>query len=240
METSKLLDLCEPLFQSICRLNRANRKGSAPSYFVTSREIDSIFRQMSDEARKNAGLEIQYRSIEMPLMFFVDSVIAESSLPFAAEWDRHRLAYKQNELAGDQKFFDFLEIALEEAKAKRTEGATNGGDERLAVFYTCLGLGFTGLYAGQYEYVEKTMLELSPWVRKYVDTDDSALVTPDAYEHTSFLNFPLPVSDSLIPLSIVICGLFILVGWMNFYTFHRMYEEMARALSAIIGHAPKG
>ena len=50
----------------------------------------------------------------MPLIFFVDSLISESTLPFAAEWNRKRLAYERNELAGDEKFFDFLDETLAE------------------------------------------------------------------------------------------------------------------------------
>ena len=49
------------------------------------------------------------KKMKLPLKFFVDSLISESSLPFAAQWNQDRLAYKDNELAGDERFFELLE-----------------------------------------------------------------------------------------------------------------------------------
>ena len=102
-------------------------------------------RSASDPRLSEPGEEV-----ELPLIFFVDSMISESSLPFAAQWNQNRLAYDRNELAGDEKFFDLLEETLKDQNDEASE--------RLAVFYTCLGLGFTGIYFRQPEYLRKTML----------------------------------------------------------------------------------
>ncbi len=230
MSTVNLLDLCEPLFQAICRLNRMGRKGSSSDYSVARSEIESIFEKMGSAAKRDPSLGEQYRQVEMPLIFFVDSMISESTLPFAPEWNRRRIAYTRNELAGDEKFFDLLDEAL-----KDTRG---GVDERLAIFYTCLGLGFTGWYAGQPEYLRKKMLEITPRVRAFVDADESALITPDAYEHTNSANLPIPVSASLVPLVIVVAGAFILVEMVNFFTFRSLSSELATALDSIVARAP--
>jgi cytochrome bd-type quinol oxidase subunit 1 len=44
----------------------------------------------------------------------------------------------QRQLAGDEKFFDLLEETLNDS--------SEDASERLAVYYTCLGLGFMGMY----------------------------------------------------------------------------------------------
>lgn len=230
MTTVNLLDLCEPLFQAICRLNRMGRKGSSTDFSVARSEIESLMEKMSSTAKRDPALSEQYRQVELPLIFFVDSMISESTLPFAQEWNRRRIAYTRNELTGDEKFFDLLEETL-----KDTRG---GVDERLAIFYTCLGLGFTGWYTGQPEYLRKKMLEIAPRVRNQVDADESGLITPKAYEHTNSVNLPIPVSSSLIPLVIVLFGLFLLVEVVNFVTFRRLSLELGTALDTIVARAP--
>lgn len=230
MTTVNLLDLCEPLFQAICRLNRMGRKGSSTDFSIARSEVESILEKMSSTAKRDPALSEQYRQVELPLIFFVDSMISESTLPFAQEWNRRRIAYTRNELTGDEKFFDLLEETL-----KDTRG---GVDERLAIFYTCLGLGFTGWYTGQPEYLRKKMLEIAPRVRNQVDADESGLITPKAYEHTNSVNLPIPVSSSLVPLVIILVGLFILVEVVNFVTFSRLSRELGAALDSIVARAP--
>lgn len=227
---TRLIDHCEPLFQAICRLNRMGRKGSAVDYAVARAEIENLLEKLTVSARGDLALSEQYRKVELPLIFFVDSMIAESALPYAEEWNRHRLAYARNELAGDEKFFDLLEATIQENK--------EGTDERLAVFYTCIGLGFTGWYGGQPEFLRKKMLELAPRVKTFVDTDESGLITPEAYQHTNTANLPLPMAASLVPLLIVLAGFFLVVVAVNFYTFHSKTAELNKTLDSIIAREP--
>ena len=134
-----LLELCEPLFHYICRVNRSARKGGNVSHGQIRAEIDSLFKEIHIKAAGDSGLENHLDKdkgkIELVLAFFVDFMVKESKLPFADEWQELG-ASKFNELAGDEKFWDLLEETL----ADRSEVA----DERLAVYYTCIGLGFTG------------------------------------------------------------------------------------------------
>jgi type VI protein secretion system component VasF len=226
----RLIDHCEPLFQAVCRLNRMGRKGSALEYAVARAEIENLLEKLGNSARGDLALSEQYRKVELPLIFFIDSMIAESALPYAAEWNRHRLAYARNELAGDEKFFDLLEATIQDNK--------EGADERLAVFYTCIGLGFTGWYSGQPEFLRKKMLEISPRVKAYVDTDESGLITPSAYQHTNTTNLPLPTAASLVPLLIIVTGLLLVVGAVNIYTFRRSSADLNNALDSIIAREP--
>ena len=142
-----LFDLYEPLFQYICILNRIARKGSNEAIeLATLRpEIIALLEGINKRAQAEPLLALQAGKLEMPITFFVDSIIAESNLRCAGQWHKERLAYAQNELAGDEKFFDLLDETLNDPSPEATE--------RLVIFYVCLGLGFTGWYANQPEYL---------------------------------------------------------------------------------------
>ncbi len=224
----RLLDHCEPLFQAVCRLNRMGRKGSSTDYSVARAEISDLFEKLSVGSRADIGLSEQYRKVELPLIFFVDSMIVESALPYAQQWDRDRLAKARKELAGDEKFFDLLEDTMQED--------SDAAAERLAVFYTCIGLGFTGWYAGQPEYLRKKMLEIAPRVKQYVDADESGLITPESYKHTNTSNLPMPMAASLVPLLIILTGTLVMVLVVNIFMFRSTSEELSQVLDTIATH----
>jgi type VI protein secretion system component VasF len=210
-----LLELTEPLFQYICRLNRVARKaGQAPTgettflskgaaatrgvsldYAVVRSEIKAIFEDMQLKAGKDFRLGSQVKKMELPLVFFVDSLISESSLRFAAQWNQNRLAYERNELAGDEKFFDLLE---EDLKDSSEEAA-----ERLAVFYTCIGLGFSGIYFRQPEFLRKTMFSIAPRIRRYIDADEAAKICADAYENVDTRDLTEPPSRTVVVIGLI-------------------------------------
>jgi len=223
-----LIELCEPLFNYVCRLNRLARSGQPTDHDIVRTEVRDLMARAADASRESPGLSEQYKKVELPLIFFVDSVIAESALPFAAQWNQKRLAYERNELAGDEKFFDIIDENLAQ------QGAD--AEERLAVFYTCIGLGFTGWYQLQPEYLRKKMRQIAQRIANYVESDEHSLVTPDAYRHTDTTNLPLPVSESLAPLVLIIVGLVVLVAGMNFYLFKRSSTDIHEALTTIVEH----
>ncbi|HWA24647.1 MAG TPA: DotU family type IV/VI secretion system protein [Lacunisphaera sp.] len=223
--SARLLDLVEPVFQAVCRYNRTARNGSPMEYAVLRAEVTDLLEKCTEKARPDIALAEQYRQVELPLIFFIDSMISESSLSCAQEWNSHRLAFERNELAGDEKFFDLLEATIQETKP--------GADERLAVFYTCIGMGFTGWYSGQPEFLRKKMLELTPRIKAFVDLDETAFITPDTYKYTNTANLPLPMAASLVPLLIVLIGLFILVVTVNIVGFHIASSELVGALDAL-------
>ncbi len=228
--SASLITHCDSLFQAICRYNRIARKGSGSSleYTQVRTEIEEMFEVLARTARGDLALGEQYRKIELPLIFFVDAMMAESALPFAQKWSNHRLAYARNELAGDDKFFALMDETLQEKK--------EGTDERLAVFYICIGLGFTG--GAQPEFLRKKMLECAPRLRAYVDIDESAFITPASYQSTNASNLPLPMAASLVPLLIVLAGLLLVVVAVNVYTFHSASAELTEALNTIMAHDP--
>src|SRR4051812_1689030 len=242
LQTMTILHLTEPLFQYICRLNRFARRGSAPKplgdtsfltraaasaapmvsttparganldYVVARSEVKALLEDMMSKAATDARLSQQARKIELPLIFFVDSMISESQLPFAAEWNQNRLAYDRQELAGDEKFFDLLDETLKE----------NGEDaaERLALFYACIGLGFTGIYFKQPEFLRKTMLSIAPRIRHLVENDHNAKICPEAYEGVDTRNLVQPPSSRMVLVGLVFAG-FTLAVLISYFVMYR-------------------
>lgn len=226
-----LLDISEPLFQYICRLNRIARSGQGADYDTIRADVKELFAKMAEQSRQSPRLMEQYKKIEIPLMFFVDSIISESTFPFAKEWNRKRLAFERNILSGDEKFFDLLD----ETAADQSEEA----NERLAVYYTCIGVGFTGWYQSQPEYLRKKMRQLAPRILDYMPQgNDRGYITPDAYKHTNNTNLPMPVSASIMPLVISLLALVILVGTLNYMLFSQASSEMQGALETIVAKDP--
>jgi len=223
-----LIELCEPLFNYVCRLNRLARSGQPADFDIVRADIKELLAKAAEGSHESPALTDQFKKVELSLIFFVDSVIAESPLPFTANWNQRRLAYERNELSGDEKFFDILDENLAQQGPE--------ANERLAIFYTCIGLGFTGWYQTQPEYLRKKMRQVALRITDYVEPDEQSLITPDAYQHTDTTNLPLPVSESVAPVLIVLVGLVILVAGMNFYLFRRSSSDLQQALDTIVVH----
>jgi type VI secretion system protein ImpK len=225
-----LLDLTEPLFQYICRLNRVARKNASIEFGTVRAELADLFADLSEKSRGDHRLAQQYEKVEMPLIFFTDSVIAESRLSFAMEWNQNRLAFERQELAGDERFFDLLD----ETMAERGDEA----GERLTIFYTCLGLGFSGWFVGQPDMLRNKMMDMAPRIRNFIESDTSARICSDAYEHTDTTNLPLPVGTRVIGIAIVFIGLILVVVFANIQLFRSSSADLSRSLDAIADHDP--
>jgi len=223
-----LIELCEPLFNYVCRLNRLARSGQPADFDIVRTDIKELLAKATAASHESPALTDQYKKVELSLIFFIDSVIAESSLPFTANWNQRRLAYERNELSGDEKFFDILDENLTQQGPE--------SDERLAVFYTCIGLGFTGWYQAQPEYLRKKMRQIAQRITDFVEPDEQSYITPNAYQHTDTTNLPLPVRESVMPVLVVLAGLVILVGGLNFYLFRRSSSDLHRYLDTIVAH----
>lgn len=167
----------------------------------------------------------QYKDIEMPLIYFVDSMISESGLTCARQWNWQRIAFEHKELAGDEKFFDLLEDTMKETG--------EAASERLAVYYTCLGLGFTGWYYSQPEYLRKKMLEISQRIRGVLEADATARICPEAYMNVDGRNLIEPPTGRvwLMVLIFVVCMATAIAS--NFYLFTRATDDLDKSLKTI-------
>src|SRR6266496_2609167 len=246
-----LLELTEPIFQYVCRLNRLARKSvgtgtgepaflskgfgpgaAAPprlaslDYAVVRSEVKAMFEDYLQKSSSDIRLSVQAKKVELPLLFFVDSMISESSLPFAAQWNQNRLAYERNELAGDEKFFDLLEETMKESGDEASE--------RLAIFYNSIGLGFSGIYFRQPEYLRKTMLTIAPRIRHLVEADQTAKICPDAYEGIDSRNLVQPPSSRMVLVGILFLCFILAVLITYVFLYRSASKSLATSLDQIV------
>lgn len=218
-----LLELCEPFFQYVCRLKRSAGKGcSMPSEMVRA-DITRIFEEMQVRSGAERGLADQYEKVRLPLVFFLDFVVRESRLAFQSAWKP--LAYDEGQLAGDEKFFDILDADLLDHSPE--------ANERLAVYYTCLGLGFSGFYMGQPEAIEELMARIAGRISGLMDPDERRLC-PQAYEHTDARNYTEPPGAKLLGIGILLIGL--IVVWFVAYVvlFGEARKDVQSMVNAVV------
>jgi type IV/VI secretion system ImpK/VasF family protein len=216
-----LLELCEPVFQYVCKLNRMGRSGAGVSEAIVRADILGMLQELQQKSGSDARGAMQVKQLELPLVFFVDSMIAEGELPFAATWNQHRLAYERfNELAGDEKFFDLLEQTLQDSSPEASE--------RLAVYYVCLGLGFTGVYFGQPEQLRRYAVQMLPRIRELVETDQTARICKDAYENVDTRDLTEPPSRKM-QLIVILFVFFTLSALTTYYWMFRDASDDLRS-----------
>ncbi len=218
-----LSELCEPLFQYVCRLIRAAQKGRSPEMDQVRNDIKKICEEMKTSASDSAELSTQYEKVELLLIFFVDFMIKESKLSFAAEWSE--LGRERKQLAGDEKFFDLLDETL----ADPSDAAT----KRLGIFYTCIGLGFTGVYTGHPEDIRKLMSKISSRISGQIDADAKSHVCPEAYENVDTRDFVEPPGAKLVGIGIALIGLIIVWGIVYILLFKWTSQDVVNSLKRI-------
>ncbi len=224
-----LLELIEPLSQYVCRLNRSARKGGQFVLTQVRSDIDALFDEILAKASADPVLSNQIDKdkgkIEVAMAFFVDFMIRSSSLSFASQWE-DLAEQRYNELAGDENFWDLLEETL----AERGDQA----DQRLAVYYTFIGLGFTGFYTGQPEYLRRKMMECAGRLRGSFDTDDRLPIIPESelYVNTDDLIEPPGTSLVGIVIASLILAVVLLVG--NTFLYYQGTSDLTQSLNKII------
>jgi type VI protein secretion system component VasF len=224
-----LLELCEPLFKKVCLLNRLARKGASLSTAIDPEklrlEIKELFSDIQKQAGTKPGLAPQWQKLELPMIFFVDSMIAECGLAISANWNRNRLAYELKELAGDEKFFDLLDDTLKDPSEEATE--------RLQIFYTCLGLGFTGWYAGQNEYLRGKMLDISNRISSALDTNQNTRICPEAYTGVDTRDLVQQPGLGIGAIAAIFLGLCFIVLSVETYLFRAASLSLLESVAAI-------
>lgn len=219
-----LLELCEPLFQYVCRLNRSVRKGVRPDVSQTRAELKSILADIRAKAGADRGLSLGFDKIRLPLIFFVDFMVRDCGA-FGKSWQDLANEESPPQLGGDEKLFDLLDETLKESG--------EGANERLAVFYSMIGLGFTGWYAGQPEYLRKKMLEVSSRIRGQLELDETAKVCPEAYEKINTADLVQPPGSRLVGIAIAMVGLILVVFAANVVAYLDHRDRLGESLMKV-------
>lgn len=221
-----LVELCEPLFQYVCRINRAGRIGAACDASQVRGDLKRIFATMESDAPDTPGLLDQYRLVRQPLVFFCDYIIRTSNMPFAMGWSN--LAEEENPpiYTGDELFFR----RLDETMVDRTEAA----NARLAVYYTCMGLGFLGLYESDIEQVQRRMREIAGRIRKLMDDDGARRICPEAYECLNTADLTEPPTRSLLPMTIALIALIAILFGANIWLYDSTSRKVTDSVKKLV------
>ncbi len=226
----KLLELYEALFQYVCRLNRAAKVEAQPDYARVRSEVNTLLADIQRGAATDVRMSNQVKQLDLPMIFFVDNLICTSRLKFAAQWAQNRLARDRNELAGDERFFDFLQTDLadpgEEAK------------ERLAVYYTCLCLGFNGMYQAQPDQIRRYAEQIFPRISEWLDRDPRTKISEEAYRSTDTRILTEPPSSKIILVAILFLFLCLSVLTVYYGLYIKASSDLTKSVEQII-HQPE-
>jgi type IV/VI secretion system ImpK/VasF family protein len=225
----KLLELYENLFQYICRLNRASKAPTQPEYARVRSEVKELFSEAERSASGDVRLHNQVRALELPMIFFVDNLICTSRLKFAAQWAESRMAKDRNELAGDERFFDFLDQDLKDTSEEAVE--------RLAVYYVCLGLGFMGMYQGQTDQIRRYMEQIFPRVRQWIDIDPRTKISEEAYKFTDTRVLTEPPSNKIILVAVIFAFLSLSVLVVYYALYAKAVSKLSESAGVIVESA---
>jgi type VI protein secretion system component VasF len=221
-----LLELCDPLFQYVCQLNRSARNGAVTNREQVRIHLEQILGNMHADAEKigptTAG---QLEQIRLPLLFFIDYIIRTGDLKMPQPWED--LAAQEGIFDGDEQFFD---VHLDKTLRDRSEAAS----ERLAVLYTCMGLGFAGVHVGNAQVLRTKMLECANRLRGLIDADPRSELCPEALKTVDRSRLTEPPLPKLLLGGVALVGFVILLFALNVYGYTRATSELKGAFQAII------
>jgi len=183
------------------------------------REVDDLFKEMRANAEAHPAVLSNYEQVEVALICFVDFVIATLPGDLGAEWHEKRLAYElpSQVATGDQHFFELLEPTLQDRSEQ--------GTVRLGIFYRCMGLGMTGAYSGQPEFLRRKMQECYTRLRSTGDAN-ATRICPESYEHVDERDLIEKPPRSLWAMGMVLVCMIILLVIANFV----LYQDSVGAL----------
>lgn len=218
-----LVEFCDPLFQYVTRLNRLARKGGLVDAGQVRSEIRSLMAEVKLKCDSVQGMGEQFAKVRLPLIYFIDFMVRDSALPFAQSW--RSLAEEEKQLGGDQRFWELLDETLRDPSEQATQ--------RLAVFYNCVGLGFTGFYIGQPDMLRRKMLEISGRIKPLMDADESSRITPEAYDNVDTRTLQQPVAGSIMTWVIALVSMSVVLVVGNWVLYGRAQQQIRDSLNRI-------
>lgn len=223
-----LLEHLQPLFLYVCEQHRLAKDGgkTAVSYESVKQAVLDKVEAIDQAARHDPVLRQHLDKLKEPILWYLDCTFGspDNAFAFRQKWNDQRLADygEDGNLSGDDAFFDELNKELE------NDPKDESANERLAFYYTALGLGFTGRYFKRNEdhrrELKSYMQRLYPRVARYVDTDASGKVTPECYRFTDKRDFVAPSRDK--PL-IFFTAFLLLLGSLLFGYVYWYMEKTA-------------
>ena len=231
-----LYDLCEPIFLEVCKLQRLARSCgpgmSVPrlSFVIVRGRFEQLLRDAETQAHADRFLAGQFQQVKAPLIYFIDDVLNASRLPIASEWgDRPLEMALLDRLVGADRFWDLLQETLNQPG--------RDAEERLAIFYTCLGLGFKGKHRDHPAELQEAAQQIRYRLAGSLAGSPTAKFCPESYLVNELKLFQRPTRWA----TWVFAGFFIFaIGALVFYyvIFDAAAKELAHVLQGIIKAPP--
>ena len=191
-----LLEHLQPMFLYVCEQHRLAKEGDKTTiaYETVKQTVLEKIAAVDHAAKYDPVLRQHLDKLKEPILWYLDCTFGSpnNAFPFRQKWNDQRLADygEDGNLSGDDAFFDELNKELE------NDPRDESSNERLAFYYTALGLGFTGRFfkrnPDHRKELKSYMQRLYPRVAKYVDTDASGKITPESYRFTDKRDFVAP------------------------------------------------
>lgn len=220
-----LLQLCEPTFLYICKVNRIYRNGGNLDLKRIQVDIADLRGEIQSKLiQEDSMLNQQFESIELAYIYFIDSILVASGV---TEWNDERIAVNEfNRRAGDNEFFDLLYDAETEVGEE--------ADSKLAFYYCCIGLGFTGMYEDDPKHLHDIMQRLEPRVRSFMDRDVISRITPEAYSHNLEMNVAPDTAPRYLGLLFLAIGTVVAITISILYLYIDTFSSLSKVLTKII------
>ena len=220
------LDLCEPLFLFVCKLNRSKRKGG-PSFDPAQlrAEVDKILRGMIQRSTTERDLPKQFNLLKPALLAFVDGMAAQA-LP--GKW--------QNMAAAEQSGDDFFFKQLDQTLADSTPAAR----QRLAVFYACLGLGFGEWKVDDARWLADKINQVAGHIQEFTDLDEKRKLCAAAYENIDTRVLEAPLGQRLTSLGVLMAGLLVIAFLANAMVYNQKTRDLNDMMKAVVDTTNSG
>lgn len=215
-----LMELCEPLFYQMCAINRGARRGGVDGHMVTRDMVLSSFDSIEAKAAEDPALASQYSQVEKFLKCFVDFTIQNSGLPFAGQWE-----VLSEDVAAFTHFFDALDYNLKDHSP--------GAADRIAIFYTCMGLGFSPDQSPQeiQQKMQACLNRMGPLADKNVL---EPLSSPEEHRPDPTVFKPPGKSIAMIVVAMILVLAVIFLA--NLTLFSNASSELRAAIQTILDH----
>ena len=223
MADMKIAEFCHPIFEQIVLWGRESDADSPLDVDGARTKLNGVLDRLRLASRQQPKLGQQFVQVELPLLFFIDFVM-QDRITLSGEWSE--LAFEQNELAGDEKFFDLLEQTL----GSPTDNAT----DRVEVFYQCMALGFSGTYEQQSPELHRLFRRCALRLGLSPELVESGQLTPEAYDHLDLVSKHRPFDPRRWRWAVVIClGAFLVTHLTNQWFFRTDVSSIRKQLERI-------
>jgi len=100
------------------------------------------------------------------------------------------------------------------------------------VYYTCFGLGFTGMYVNQPEQIRTMMEQIFPRIRQWMDPNRVRL-SEEAYKFTDTRALTEPPNNKIILVSILFLFLSLSVLVLYYALYYKASSDLTGAVQYI-------